>query len=315
MPITLTGSDGDLDPLDFAIATPPSHGGLSGPPPNVIYTPTAGYFGPDEFTFTVDDGTATSAPATVSITVTEILPSVLTIGNASIIEGDFGAAAVDITITLTPASGSLVSVDFATGGGTATAGSDYTAAAGTANFLAGATTATVPLEVIGDLIDEPDETFGVTLSNPVGAVLGTPSTGTVTIFDDDPMPDLSGVDLVVFEWAGQALVELILPLESSFDITVDYATADGTATAPADYVAVSGTAFIAAGATSTTVPIQIVSDTNVEPDEDFTLELSNPTNAVLLTPFVTVTIRDDGSLIFRDGFETGDVSAWSAIVP
>ena len=78
---------------------------------------------------------------------------------------------------------------------------------------------------------------------------------------------------------------------------------------------VAGTAFIAAGATSTTVPIQIVSDTNVEPDEDFTLELSNPTNAVLLTSFVTVTIRDDGSLIFRCGFETGDLSAWSAAVP
>jgi hypothetical protein len=316
VPIILTGSDVDGDPLDFSIATPPLHGGLSGTPPNVTYTPTAGYFGPDGFTFRVWDGTVFSDPATVSITVTEVTVPVLTIENTSIIEGDIGPTGFNITLTLTPASASAVSVDYATGGGTATAGSDYTAASGTADFPAGMTTANVPLEVLGDLLDEPDETFEVALSNPVGAALGTPSTGTVTIFDDDPMPDLSGSDQVVFEWVGQAFVALTLSSASGYDITVDYATADGTATSPEDYGTVAGTAIIAAGATSTTVPVQIVSDTTIEPDESFTLELSNPTNAVLLTPFATVTIRDDGSVVmFRDGFETGDLSAWSGVLP
>ncbi len=68
--ITLTGSDPDGDPLSFAIGTPPAHGTLTGTPPNVTYTPAADYTGPDSFTFTVNDGTVTSAPATVSITVT-----------------------------------------------------------------------------------------------------------------------------------------------------------------------------------------------------------------------------------------------------
>jgi hypothetical protein len=172
------------------------------------------------------------------------------------------------------------------------------------------------LEVLGDLLDEPEEGFGVTLSNPAGAVLGTPSTGTVTIFDDDPMADLSGADVVVDESAGQAMVELTLSEASGFDVTVDFASADGTATSPADYGAVSGTAFIAAGALSTTVPIPIVDDPAIEGDEIFILELTSPDNAVLLTPSVTVTIRDDdGTATFEDGFESGDLSHWSAAVP
>jgi len=122
--------------------------------------------------------------------------------------------------------------------------------------------------------------------------------------------------VVVFEADGQALVELTLSEASGFDVTVDVATSDGTATAPADYGAVTGTATILPGALSTTVPIAIVDDPDIEGDEQFTLGLSNPGNAVLLTPTITVTIRDDdGTALFDDGFETGDTSQWSAAVP
>jgi len=121
---------------------------------------------------------------------------------------------------------------------------------------------------------------------------------------------------VVFEADGEALVELTLSEASGFDVTVDVATSDGTATAPADYGAFTGTATILAGALSTTVPIAIVDDPDIEGDEQFTLGLSNPGNAVLLTPTITVTIRDDdGTALFDDGFETGDTSQWSAVVP
>jgi MYXO-CTERM domain-containing protein len=67
--LTLSGSDVDGDPLTFAIASPPARGTLSGTAPNLTYTPAADYHGPDSFTFTVSDGQATSAPATVSITI------------------------------------------------------------------------------------------------------------------------------------------------------------------------------------------------------------------------------------------------------
>lgn len=67
--ITLSGSDTDGDPLTYAVASEPENGLLSGSVPDLIYTPKAGYFGPDNFTFKVNDGAADSATATVSITV------------------------------------------------------------------------------------------------------------------------------------------------------------------------------------------------------------------------------------------------------
>jgi uncharacterized repeat protein (TIGR01451 family) len=70
--ITLTGSDPDHDAITYTVGTGPSHGTLSGTAPNLTYTPTAGYTGPDSFTFTTNDGTLTSAPGTVSITVTAV---------------------------------------------------------------------------------------------------------------------------------------------------------------------------------------------------------------------------------------------------
>ena len=70
--LTLTGSDADGDALVYAIVASPAHGTVTGTRPDVVYTPKADYFGPDEFTFTVSDGQATSEPATVSITVTEV---------------------------------------------------------------------------------------------------------------------------------------------------------------------------------------------------------------------------------------------------
>jgi hypothetical protein len=70
--ITLAGADADNDPLTFAVTAGPAHGTLSGTAPNVTYTPAAGYFGPDSFTFTTNDGKAPSAAGTVSITVTPV---------------------------------------------------------------------------------------------------------------------------------------------------------------------------------------------------------------------------------------------------
>ena len=69
MPIVLTGADPDGESLTFAIVGGPQHGTLSGTAPNLVYTPSAGYFGLDAFAFTSHDGVLSSAPATVSISV------------------------------------------------------------------------------------------------------------------------------------------------------------------------------------------------------------------------------------------------------
>jgi formylglycine-generating enzyme required for sulfatase activity len=80
--ITLTGSDVDGSSLTYAVGTP-SHGTLTGTAPNLTYTPDLDYNGLDSFTFTVNDGAADSAAATVSITVTPVTDlEYVTIGNA-----------------------------------------------------------------------------------------------------------------------------------------------------------------------------------------------------------------------------------------
>ncbi len=74
VPVVLAGSDPEGATLSFAVGSQPAHGALSGSAPNLTYTPAAGFFGTDSFTFTVNDGEFTSAPATVSITVNEVVP-------------------------------------------------------------------------------------------------------------------------------------------------------------------------------------------------------------------------------------------------
>ncbi len=69
LPIPLSGSDVDGDPLTYAVVTVPAHGALGGTPPSLVYTPEPGYAGPDSFTFRANDGALDSQSATVSITV------------------------------------------------------------------------------------------------------------------------------------------------------------------------------------------------------------------------------------------------------
>ncbi|WP_200376899.1 beta strand repeat-containing protein [Thiocystis violacea] len=109
----------------------------------------------------------------------------------SLIEGNSGTTNMTFTVNLSAAQTSAVTVNYATANGTATAGSDYTAAAGTLTFAAGETSKTVTVPVIGDTTFEPNETFSVTLSSPTlngaaaGIALATANVATGTITNDD----------------------------------------------------------------------------------------------------------------------------------
>jgi uncharacterized repeat protein (TIGR03803 family) len=67
--IFLNTFDAESNPLTYTVVTPPAHGTLTGAAPDFFYNPAADYNGPDSFTFKVNDGTADSNVATVSITV------------------------------------------------------------------------------------------------------------------------------------------------------------------------------------------------------------------------------------------------------
>ena len=114
------------------------------------------------------------------------------------------------------------------------------------------------------------------------------------------LPSLSVADVTVSEGAGAATVTITMDATVATDVTVDYATADGTATAPDDYASTSGTATVSAGALTVHIVLAIVDDDIQETNETFTVTLSNSTGGVVISPTAgsaTVIIVDDETLI------------------
>ena len=212
-----------------------------------------------------------------------------------------GDEALTFTVTLSPAHDETVTVDYATAGGTATAGTDYTATTGTLTFAATETTRTVTVAVLDDGTDEDDETVTLALSNPANAGIGN-GRAAGTILDDDEVHLTLVENVSAPENSGNLTFEVTLDAASDRTIGVDYATADGTATAGDDYTATSGTLSFAPGVTSRTIAVPIRNDALGEHDETLTVTLSNPVNATLETDARTGTITNDDapSVYVRD---------------
>ncbi len=220
--------------------------------------------------------------------------SQLGIGDRRQTEGNSGRSAFDFTVVLSAPSATTVTVDYRTADGTARAGSDYTAVAGTLTFTPGQTSRTISVQVTGDTVLEPDETFFVDLSAPVGAVIAD-GQGLGTIVNDEP-PTLSIAPVAVLEGdAGTtaAVFTVSLAQASAATVTVDYATANGTAQAGSDYTGAAGTLTFVPGETSRTVTVAVLGDTLVEADETFFVDLKRPSGAVLGSARAQGSIRND----------------------
>ncbi len=204
------------------------------------------------------------------------------INDVSISEGDSGTSNAVFTVTLANPGAGSATVNFSTANGTATAPNDYTSTSGTLTFGPNITTQTISVPIIGDTTVEANETFTVLLSGATNATLGR-ATGTGTIINDD-VPTLSINSGNVDEGDSgitNANFTVTLSQRSPLTVTVDYATADGSATAPTDYRSTSGTLSFAPGVVTRTITVPIIGDTTVEPDEDFAVNLSNPANATI----------------------------------
>jgi hypothetical protein len=109
----------------------------------------------------------------------------ISVGDAQVVEGDDGTTAAVFSVSLGAPSGSGVSVRYSTSSGSAETGSDFTGVRGVLGFAPGQTTQTVAVSVLGDTVDEPDETFSLVLTEPVGGPL-VDAEGVGRIVDDDP---------------------------------------------------------------------------------------------------------------------------------
>ena len=108
----------------------------------------------------------------------------ISVGSASIVEGTSGVRKLRMMVTLSAKHTSTVTVHWATSAGTATAGSDYTDASGTARFVAGVTDRPISIDILPDSQAEADETFQVSLTGPNGFAIHR-SVGIGTIVNDD----------------------------------------------------------------------------------------------------------------------------------
>jgi hypothetical protein len=239
---------------------------------------------PGTFVFQVRNGSPTAS---------------ISVGDASIVEGNSGTQFVSVPVVLTLPSSNTITVHYATGDGSAHAGQDYTAESGTLTFAPGTTQQNILIPIIGDTMVEPDEAFTVTLSNPSAGSTIVRNVGTVTILNDDASLSIAATDADKAEGSSGS-TNFIFTVTRSGDsataVSADWAVS-GPAVNGADFqggVLPSGTVTFGVGETSKTITIHVAGDTLVESDEAFTVTLSDPSpGAVIGTATATGIIRND----------------------
>ena len=264
----------------------------------------------------------------LTVAYLDAVPPEISIGDVVIAEGDTGTTSAQFQVTLSAPSKSVVTVDYATADGTATAGSDYLAASGTVTFAPNETTQTVTVTVNGDAQVESGEDFLVNLSNPGNAtVADRQGVGTITNDDTAGLAAISISDVKLAEGSDgttEFIFSVTLNSAAAGPVSVDFATADGTAraarvtagdddddhdddhdngdragpddrgdddgdddraSASADYTAHSGTLYFTGKAGETqTITVSVRGDTELEPDEVFYVNLSNAVGASIADP-------------------------------
>jgi hypothetical protein len=231
----------------------------------------------------------------------------ISISDISVAEGNSGTTSAVFTLSLSASAGRQIFVGYTTTNGTATSDSDYVSTSGVITFNPGETQKSITVQVNGDTVDESNETFLVNLNSPVNVTLAR-AQATGTILNDDVLAlQLTSNSYLVNEadTSGQATITVNRTGNPSGPVSVDYATSDTSALVPCqtntngsasdrcDYATTVGTLRFAAGETSKNISIPLINDAYVEPDELFTITLSNAKGAALGTSTATVTIQSD----------------------
>jgi hypothetical protein len=245
----------------------------------------------------------------------------MSIADVAVTEGNSGTTNATFGVSLSVPSASPITVHYATAAGTATAAKDYTSKSGNLTFAPGVTSQTFSVPVLGDTLYEPNETFLVNLSSVTGGAILADSQATGTILNDDAVPSLVINDVTLTEGnsgSKNAVFTVTLSAASGGSTTVNYATADGTATvASGDYTSASGTLTFLAGTTTRTLNVTVKGDTLAETDETFFVNLSGAVGATLADPQGLVTIQNDdiaGTFAFSTPVYNVSEAAPSALI-
>ncbi|MBZ0281006.1 MAG: hypothetical protein K8L97_09710, partial [Anaerolineae bacterium] len=229
------------------------------------------------------DAVIVDAQGIGTITTDDAAPDV-TIDDVTVVEGDAGTVNAVFTVTRTGGAGAF-SVNFTTANNSATAGVDYVANAGTLNFGAGVNTQNITVVVNGDFAIEGDETFFVNLNAPTNGAVISDAQGIGTITDDDAAPDVTIDDVTVTEGNAGTVnaVFTVTRTGGGGPFSVNFATANNTATAGVDYVANAGTLNFGAGVNTQTITVVVNGDVAFEGNETYFVNLNTPTNGATIS--------------------------------
>ena len=223
-----------------------------------------------------------------------------------------GTPVAAVTVTRTGSSAAAASATVNLTNDTATAPADYNNAPIPVNFAAGETTKTIVVPIVDDSVVEANETVNLSLTNPTGATIGTQSTATLNIIDNDTTVPTSTLQFsaptfrIREDGTAVAAVTVNRTGDRTAAVSATVNLADGTAVAPDDYgnspIVVN---FAAGDNTPKTIEIPVVDDTLVERNETVNLSLANPTGGARIgaQSTATMTIVDNDSTIeFSDPF-------------
>lgn len=244
--------------------------------------------------FTASGEKAASLSAAVLNIVDNDLPKI-SVNDLTIVEGDSGLATASFTLTLSAPVSQSVTVLANPTSGTANVNEDFTSFFPMqVIFPPGRTSQTFAVNVVGDRTFEDDETFTLNLVDPTNATIER-SQGHGIIKNDDPFPSIAIANLTLSEPpTGTTQFNFLVTASnpSSRPITVQFATADGTAHAGSDYVQTAGTLTLSPLTTSETIPVPVNGDLIGETSKTFFVNLTNPGGATLANSQALGTILD-----------------------
>ena len=250
-----------------------------------------------------------AAPAAYTYTILDTDTTSLSVSDIEVGENIFGGQ-IFVTVTLDNEVSEGVQVSYSFTDGTATGGGiDYISSPGTLTFSGNTGEGlTIPVQIVNDGLAEISEDFSIELQVVSNSrVTLSQATVTVTILNDDPNR-ISIADLTQSEGnSGNTAFNFTVSLEDGTqalqDISFNYSTTAGTADYQSDYQEIiQGSGFIASGESSTTIPVLVVGDGDLEPNETFIITLSNPIGAQITDGSAIGTIQND------DQCDAGDVA-------
>ncbi len=228
-----------------------------------------------------------------------------------------------VTVVRTEGDAGSVKVEYETQDDTAKAGEDYTANSGTLDFADGETSKTISVTLKNDDAGESAEAFKVVLKNPTGgSELGDTAAVTITVLDNDggasgtssstsSVASAGAAGALQFGAAAFAVAErtgtLTVTVErvsgTKGQVTVAYATKNGTGEAGTHYQSTNGTLTFADGETQKTFAVTVVDNSEAKGNKTFTMTLSQPTGGAVLGQYssATATVIDDESIATGTG--------------